>query len=194
MIKMRSKIISGCLALLMTAGMLCSCGMLGKPSDSEIRTAMEEILPAAYEATYIVYGPGLEIEEGFEIDPSWTVSHYAPVSEKSKYKSEKEIKALILSAFSKDYALEMYEYAFEGNEELMSRYGTNSGRLTKDVTKKAFAMAEEVYTDSARVTKGTAYACIVEMEYKAEGIEDRLTMKVRMVKEEEKWLFDGPVY
>ena len=56
---------------------LSSCALLAKPSDEEIKDAMKELLPAAYEATCIVYGEGIQIEENFVIDPDWTTSHYA---------------------------------------------------------------------------------------------------------------------
>lgn len=175
-------------------GALSSCTLLGKPSDEEIKQVMEELLPASYDATYIVYGPGIEIEKNFVIDPDWTTAHYAPVASDYKYQTADDVKRLILSAFSKDYAQEMYEYAFEGNEEMMSRYGSLNGKLTMDVTRPAFGMATDIYVETAHVVKGTAYACRVRVEYSADGGESRSTVELQMVREDEKWLFDGPTY
>ncbi len=188
------KLSAGVLCLLTLSVLLSSCALIGKPSDGEIQRVMEEILPASYEATYIVYGPGIEIEKNFAIDPDWTAAHYAPVAADYKYQTEEDVKRLILSAFSKDYALEMYEYAFEGNDEVMSRYGTANGKLTMDVTREAFGMATDIYVETAHVIKGTAYACIVEVEYSADSGKTRRTMELQMVNEDGKWLFDGPTY
>ena len=171
-----------------------SCGVLTPPSETEVKEVLTQLLPRSYEATYIVYGPGIEIDENFEIDESWTISHYAPVASSYKYQTIEDVKSLIFAAFSADYGEEMCEYAFAGNETLMSRYSESGGKLTMDVTKKPLDMAEEIFIDSAKVVSGSAYACLVEIEYIVEGDTERSTMEVRLVKENGRWLFDGPTY
>lgn len=173
---------------------LSSCALLAKPSDEEIRGEMEKLLPGAYEATCIVYGEGIEIEENFVIDPDWTASHYAGVHPDYKYQTRAQVEALIYSVFTKDYAGELFEYAFEGNDDFMARYNEHEGKLRMDVTKEALSVAETIYVDTARVLKGTAYACEVEVEYSMKGDATRYTMVIQMAKEEGKWLFDGPTY
>ena len=182
------------LALTMLLPAFCSCALLSAPSDEEIRGAMEELLPLAYEATYIVYGPGIEVEENFAIDPDWTVSHYAKVHPKYKYQTILSVKELILKAHTEGYAAELYEYAFEGSEDLLSRYNETDGKISMDVTKEALDMADEIYYETARVLKGTAYACEVEEEYTMDEGKTREVMVIQMAKENGRWLFDGPTY
>ena len=182
-------------AIMLTAAIaMTSCGVLGAPSNEEMRQVLAELLPRSYEATELIYGKGAPIEEGFEIDPDWKFSHYAPVAASAKYKSEAEIRMLVESVFTKDYAEEMYEYAFVGNDDLMSRYNTSEGKLYIDVTKEPLGMATDIYPESAKVKSGSAYACLLEVEYSIDGGQTRQTMHVRLVQTDGKWLFDGPTY
>ena len=173
---------------------LSSCALLAKPSDEEIKDAMKELLPAAYEATCIVYGEGIQIEENFVIDPDWTTSHYAQVHPDYKYQTKADVEALIRSAYTKDYAEELYEYAFEGNDDIMARYTEYEGKLRMDVTKEPLNVVDVIYLYTAKVIRGTAYACEVEVEYSMEGTDTRYVMVIQMAKEDGKWLFDGPTY
>ena len=101
------------LALLVSA--LPSCALLAKPSDQEIREAMEELLPDAKKSAEIVYGKGIEIEENYVVNPDWTAAHYAKVHPSFEIQTIKELKALILRVHTPEYAEQMYEYAFEGS-------------------------------------------------------------------------------
>ncbi|MBQ8910958.1 MAG: hypothetical protein IJY89_00120 [Clostridia bacterium] len=173
---------------------LSSCALLSKPSDEEIRGELEKLLPDAYEAAYIVYGPGIEIEENFVIDPDWNTAHYAPVAPGYKYQTRGDVEALIRRAHTESYARELYEYAFEGNDDFMARYNEYEGKLRMDVTKEPLNVADKIYIDTARVTKGTAFACEVQVEYSMKGEDTRYEMVIQMAKEDDKWLFDGPTY
>ena len=68
------------------------------------------------------------------------------------------------------------------------------GKLSMDVTKEALNMADEIYYETARVLKGTAYACEVEVEYTMDEGKTREVMVIQMAKENGRWLFDGPTY
>jgi hypothetical protein len=173
---------------------LSSCALLSKPSEQEIKKAMEELLPDAYEAAYIIYGPGIKIEDNFVIDPEWTAAHYAKVHPEYKYQTRADIEALVRRAHTEDYAKELYEYAFEGNDDIMARYNEYEGKLRMDVTKDALNVVETIYVDTAKVVKGTAYACEVQVEYSMKDDTTRYEMVIQMAKEDGKWLFDGPTY
>ena len=173
---------------------LCSCALIAKPSDEEIFLAMTELLPYAYESAVIVYGKGIDIEENYVVDPDWTTAHYAKVHPSYKYQTVNDLKALILKAHTKEYAEQMYEYAFEGNEEVMARFSEYGGKLTMDVTKEALPVVAEIYPETAKVLNGSAYACEVEVEYSAQGSDQRDVMVIQMAKVDGKWLFDGPTY
>lgn len=180
------------LALLVSA--LPSCALVAKPSDQEIREAMEELLPDAKKSAEIVYGKGIEIEENYVVDPDWTAAHYAKVHPSFEIQTVKELKALILRVHTPEYAEQMYEYAFEGGEEIMPRFNEYGGKLTMDVTKDALPVVDEIYPETARVQNGSAYACEVEVEYSTDCGATRQRMTVQMAKVDGKWLFDGPTY
>lgn len=194
---MKMKRIGACItsaAILLAMLFTVSCAALSAPSEDEMRREIAQLLPRSYEATDLIYGAGAPIEEDFEVDPNWKFSHYAPVATTSPYKSEEDIKLLVESVFTKDYAEEMYEYAFKGNDDLMSRYNTSEGKLYIDVTKEPLGMATDIYAETAKVVSGSAYACLVEIEYSMNGGQTREKMTVRMVKTDDKWYFDGPTY
>lgn len=182
------------LLLLLAVWGASGCGILTKPSEEEIKEAMDSLLPASFEATYMVYGPGAEPDSSEKIDPSWTTSHYIPVAASCKYRTVKQLKELIRSAFSEGYANEMYEYAFFSNDSIMSRYGESAGVLTIDVTKKPLRMATDIYTDTLKIDSGSAYACVVKVEASFDGGETREEIRIQMIKENGSWIFDGPTY
>lgn len=187
-----------CGAILLLFALLCgilpSCALVAKPSDKEIKEAMEELLPYAKESAEIIYGKGIEIEENYVVDPDWTTAHYAKVDPSYKYQTVAEVKSLIAKAHTAEYAEQMYEYAFVGNEEIMPRFDEYAGKITMDVTKEAMHIVEEIFPETARVVTGSAYACEVEVEYTNDGGQSRQTMTVQMAKVDGKWLFDGPTY
>jgi hypothetical protein len=192
--KMMKRICAIFLVTVLALTGLCSCALLEKPSEEEIKGELEKMLPTAYEVTDIVYGKGIEIEENFAIDPDWESAHYAPVSPKYKYQTRADLEKLIFSVHTKDYGGELCEYAFEGNDDIMARFTEYEGKLRMDVTKEPLNVVDEIFIDSARVLRGTAYACEVEVEYAMEGESTRYVMVIQMAKEDGKWLFDGPTY
>ena len=133
-------------------------------------------------------------EENFAIDPDWESAHYAPVSPKYKYQTRADLEKLIFSVHTKDYGGELCEYAFEGNDDIMARFTEYEGKLRMDVTKEPLNVVDEIFIDTARVLRGTAFACEVEVEYTMEGESTRYVMVIQMAKEDGKWLFDGPTY
>lgn len=188
------RLLSVSVSLLLLVFGLSSCALLQKPEESEMKEAMEKLLPVSREATDIIYGEGIRIDENFVIDPDWTTAHYAPVSYDYKYQTVDDLKLLIRSAFSEEYAEEMYEYAFVSNDEFMSRFGEKNGKLTMDVTKEPFHLATDIYTETAKVVSGSGYACVVEVEMSNDGGATRYTERLRLVKENDQWKFDGPTY
>ena len=195
--------IKRCVSLLIVAIILLlgmtSCGYFSKPSDEEMKKAVAGLLPDAYTATYIVYGPGLKLdeEEKKEFDrvndvTPYKNAHYIKVDEEEPYNTEKEIRELVRKVFSKDYADEVLAYAFE-NSEYMSRYHEYGGVLAMEVVQNApMDMLDEIFVDTLTVIEGNAYACTVEVEATQNG--EKRNVKIQMVFENEKWMFNGPAY
>lgn len=173
---------------------LAACSYLVKPEDGEIREAVEKLLPDAYTATYIIYGPGAELDPSEEINPDWKAAHYVPVADDYPYRTINDVKDLTLRAFSADYAEEMFEYAFEGNDVVMSRYNEYRGRLQREVVRhKELSIAKEFYPETLRVVSGNRYACKADIECLLAN-DARITVTLALVMENDRWKFDGPVY
>lgn len=174
--------------------LLSSCAYLVRPEDKEIREALEKLLPDAYTATYIIYGPGIELDPEAEIDPTWKNAHYIPVANDYPYRTVDDVKAVALRAFSADYAEDMFEYAFVNNDYMMSRYTEYEGRLSMDVVlKKPLKMAKEFYTETLHVVKGNSFACKADIECLLAN-DERATVTLSFVKENDVWKLDGPAY
>lgn len=219
--KSHLKVLALFLSVVCALGAFSACGALQKPTDAEMRAEIEKLLPSAYKAACILYGEGLPPDESFEIDPTWTIAHYAPVSENAEYRGPEEVWKLFITTFSKSMALEMFEAAFEGTEDMRPRYGTDKGKYTRAqalaVYKYLTGESREApepfegkltvnvstgmlyepkavfYTETVRVLKGTSAACYVEIEYSVDGAA-RMKATLKMVKEHGKWLFDENVY
>lgn len=183
-----------CLLLALVLGLFSGCSLTA-PDDEVIREAVIRLLPAAKEATYIIYGPGAPLDPLYEIDETWTAAHYIPVDMTYEFHTVESVKKLVRTAFSENYAEGMFEYAFNGNDVFMSRYDETGGRLTREVVKcEEFEMLTDLYPETLKVTSGTKYACEFEIEGSKDGGKTRETYTVQMVYENEKWIFDGPVY
>ena len=193
------KLLSLILAAL-TLFCVCSCAYLSKPDDAVIRQAVEELLPDAYTATYIVYGPGLKLDEAakaefdkINAERPYKNAHYIPVDAEQPFHTEKEVRALVRRVFSKDYAEEILQYAFENNDLYMSRYHEYGGLLAMDVVLKApMDMLDAIFVDTLTVIDGNSYACTAEVEAEQNG--ERKKVKLQLVYENDRWLFNGPAY
>lgn len=173
---------------------LSACSYLFKPDDEVIRKAVTDLLPDAYTATYLIFGPGIELDPESEIDPEWKTAHYIPVARDYAFQTEDDVRAVTLRAFSHDYAEEMFEYAFVNNDLFMSRYTEYGGRLAMDVvTKQPLSMAKEFFPETLRVTGGNSYACKAEIECTL-GNGERSVITLQLVFENDRWVFDGPVF
>ena len=185
------------LSFLLTLALLLGCGAcayLSKPDDDVIRAAVEKLLPDAYTATYIIYGPGIEIDPAQVIDENWTVAHYIRVAEDYPYKTIADIKKLTKKVFSANYAEVMFEYAFTNTDEYLSRYTEYGGILAMDVvTKEPFDMVKEFHLDTLHVISGNSYACKAEVEATL-ATDERKPVILQLVMENDKWVFDGPAY
>ena len=196
------------LALCVLCGCFCSCGYFSTPSAEEMREAMKGLLPDAYAVTYIVYGPGLDLDEADyaafqkqnEESPITNI-HYVTVNPEKVFPgcdteqwNEEKIRAATRRVFAKSYADEILEYAFESTDQSVGRYNTVAGAVLRIelIKHEAFDMLDVIYPETLKVIDGNAYACTVEVDAKQNG--EDLRVKIQMVFEDGKWLFNGAAY
>ena len=189
------RIISLTLVILMLgAYLLGAVGCAPSLSDEQAKALLEEMLPTSYNVLASIYGELLKVEEPEKIDKSWTTPHYFTVTEDSYYTSIDAIKSDAEKVFSPMYLETVYEYAFTGNDEVMSRFGENNGRLTLDVVKEPYNILTDLYIDTAVVVKSSKYAAEIEIEGSANGGKTRKKVLITLACVEGKWLFNGPTY
>ena len=164
-------------------------------SDEEARTFLEENLEEARFLNDFFYGEGAPIAEGEEIDPNWTTAHYLPVDPTYRFQTIADVKAAAEAVYTADYLGPVYDYAFNGTDDFLSRYGESDGRLTRDVTKEAFGTLSEIDVSSARVVKGNRYSCVIEVSAKTStGRETKPELRLSFDPDAGRWKFDSAVY
>ena len=163
-------------------------------SDEEARAILEEKLPISYYVMGAVYGDLLKVENEDKIDESWTTPHYFKVVPGSHYTTIAEIKADAEKVFAPTYLETMYEYAFTGSEETMSRFGESEGVLTVDVVKKPYGVMTDLYIDTAVVVKSTRYAAKIEIMGSLDEGKTKRVVEINLACVDGVWLFNGPTY
>ena len=178
--------------------LICFCVFaLGcKPalSDEEAKAILEEKLETSYYVMAAVYGDMLKVQEPEKIDKSWTVPHYFKVVEDSHYTTIDQIKADAEKVFAPTYLETVYEYAFTGSEETMSRFAMDGDILTVDVVKKPYNILTDLYIETAVVVKASKYAAEIEIDGSADGGKTVRKVLITLACVDGQLLFNGPTY
>lgn len=163
-------------------------------TNEEAKAILEEKLETSYYVMAAVYGDLLKVQDADKIDESWTVPHYFKVLEDSYYTTEDQIKADAEKVFAPTYLETVYEYAFTGSEDSMSRFGMDKGILTVDVVKKPYNILTDLYIDTAVVVKSSRFAAEIEIEGSANGGKTVKKVLITLACVDGQWLFNGPTY
>ncbi len=163
-------------------------------SDEEARAILEEKLPTSYYVMSAVYGDMLKVQEAEKIDKTWTTPHYFKVMEDSHYTTIAAIKADAEKVFAPMYLETVYEYAFDGSEESMSRFAEDKGLLTVDVVKEPYQILTDLYIETATVISSSRYAAEIKIEGSANGGDTRKFVYITLACIDGEWLFNGPTY
>lgn len=194
--RMRNKLLL-LIVLALTLG-LCACNNSGM-SDEELAQTAAELIEASHEINVIFYGEGLPVDKStsvIEDEDAAEVGNYCRVTEDSPYQSIDEIKAAAEKVFTSEYLSEIYESAFEGNDILRPRYGTDStGHLTRDITIGTLKQTDE-WTgwdlSSIKIKKASAGAVVFSITGTYSGkTEDEV---MQMIKTSDGWRLDSPTY
>ena len=163
-------------------------------SDEEAKEILREKLPKSYYVMAAVYGDLLKVQDAEKIDESWTTPHYFKVMDNSYYKDIASIKKDAEEVFSPMYLETVYEYAFLGNDESMSRFAEDKGHLTVDVVKKPYNILTDLYIDTAVVRKSSKFAAEIEIDGSADGGKTVKKVLITLACVDGEWLFNGPTY
>lgn len=193
-IKRISVVLAFVLMFVNVMGALTSCSPA--LTDEEAMEILEEKLPISYNVLASVYGELLYCSEKdkAEIDESWTTPHYYPVDDGCIYKTIDEIKKDAEKVFTPTYLEAVYEYAFVGNDETMSRFSEHEGRLTIDVVKKPYGVLTDIYPETVKVEKSSRYSAVITVDGSSNGGETikRITINLSCINGN--WLFNSPTY
>ena len=173
---------------------LFSTGCKPTLSDEEAKAILNEKLEVSYYVMAAVYGDMLKVQEPEKIDESWTVPHYFKVREDSYYTDIDSIKADAEKVFSPMYLETVYTYAFEGNEDSMSRFAMDGDILTVDVVKEPYNILTDLYIDTAVVVKSSKYAAEIYMDGSADGGKTVKKVLITLACVDGEWFFNGPTY
>lgn len=177
---------------------LCACNNSGVPEEELAKTA-GQLIEASYEINEIFYGDGLEVDEGtsvIEYEDAAATGNYCRVTDDCPYRSIDEIKAAAEKVFTEEYLSDIYESAFEGNDILRPRYGTDSqGYLTRDITlgsPKQTGEWTEWDISSIKIKKANGSAAVFSVTGTYRGQKDDEVMQ--MIKTTDGWRLDSSTY
>ncbi len=175
-------------------GALTSCSPA--LTDEEAKEILEEKLPTSYNVLAAIYGELLYCsdEDKAKIDEGWTTPHYFTVDDSCIYKTIAEIKKDAEKVFTPTYLEAVYEYAFEGNDEAMSRFAENEGRLTIDVVKEPYGVLTNIYPETVKVVKSSRYSAVITVDGSADGGKTVKSITINLSCINGNWLFNSPTY
>lgn len=194
-------------ALLCLAAILLSA-CAGAPALDEIKPRVIELIEASYEVNDIFFGEGLPvIERGSAFAEENHIyymdegGNYDYVTEDCPYQTVDMIKAEAEKVYSSEYLASIYETTFVGVADentgmLYARYLDTDEGLKKSNLHKPLLEQKRMYDyDTMEIVKPSNGRYInVEIESYLEGEDERLPIRLTLVKEGEVWLLDSPTY
>ncbi len=192
------------------AATLMSCRK-EQTDPTEIRAALEMLIPASAELNEIYFGRGLPTaadEEGY-IDPDDGLV-YEQVLPSCKYQTEAELREATLAVFTEKYAAALFERGFSGmtvkyedgvlfngglSSTVYAMYIETDGVLTKrtNAIDEALPLGREYQLDAAVIVREKNDYVIVEVPTTVDGAaSDTVTLK--LVRESDGWRLDSPTY
>lgn len=188
---MRKRILVLCAALFCAVGLLTSCGQ--SMTDEEAKNILSDLVPRSQLLNEVFWGEAMTTDDPYATPmESLTGAQYYPVSEDSPFQSIAEIKAECAQVYTASYAATMYAMAFDGTDEIDSRYSEENGQLLLDITFEPYNIDTVINIDSAKVVDSTDMSVVVEVDCTIHG--EAKKRKITLCKENEVWLLDSPTY
>ena len=185
-----------CLLILSFSILSLAVSCRPKLDDAQAVEILKEKLPISFDVISAVYGELLYCneEDAKTIDEKWTTPHYFKVDKECKYTTIAAIKADAEKVFTPTYLETVYEYAFVGNDETMSRFAEHEGVLTIDVVKEPYGVLTDIYPETAKVVKSNGYYAEITVDCSADGGKTIKSTVIKLSCVNGNWLFNGPTY
>ena len=165
-------------------------------TDEQAKEILDKKLPTSYNVLGAIYGDLLYCSDADKekIDEGWTTPHYFKVDKSCIYQTIDEIKRDAEAVFTDAYLETVYEYAFEGSDETMSRFSEHEGKLTIDVVKESYGVLTDIYSDTVKVEKSSNYSAVLTVDGSIDGGKTIKRITINLSKVNGEWLFNGPTY
>ena len=194
---------------------LIGCGE--KYTESEVRAALDKLIPASAELNEIYFGEGLPIagnEEEIlalvaEADTDIEVIHYEPVSPYCKYLTEAELKDATYAVFSQEYADFLVQRGFSGISSSMvnsdgemettsavyARYIETDGILTRRIGlgDEVIKLGRQYDLDGMVIARQNTGYVLVDIPTAVDGKSD-VKVRLKLVMTDGGWRLDSPTY
>ncbi len=186
------------LLLVLTALTALFTGCSGPYTDADAVEILTPLLQRDAELNRYIWGDGFGTREdpGEDVDVTDTCKYYR-VNEDAPYHSIDEFKAAIAEVYSTQLVEEIYQYAFENNDESMARFCdfTQNGEIADlqiDVTANhpPYSLSAVFYPATAVVERSTATIIEATVEYSIGADGERQTATIRVLKQDDVWKLD----
>ena len=188
---MMKKILALTAVVLTVLAALSSCA--APLTDEEAIAILNDLVPRSQVLNEVFWGDAMTTADP-DATPmdSLTGAQYYPVSEDSPFNSIAAIKEECAQVYTMEYAATMYAMAFNGTEEVESRYKEENGELLMDITYQQYDIDTVIDIASAKVVDSSYNTVVVEVNCTIHGQEK--VRKITLCKQNEVWLLDSPTY
>ncbi|MBQ7355276.1 MAG: hypothetical protein IJW62_07150 [Clostridia bacterium] len=184
------------LILVVLCTLLVGCS--GPYTDADAVEIITPLLQQDAELNRYIWGDGFSTREDPGEDANVTDNcKYYRVNEDAPYHSVDEFKAAISAVYSSQLTEEIYQYAFENNNESMARFCDfkQNGKVADlqiDVTANhpPYSLSAVFYPETAVVERSTATIIEAKVEYSIGKDGERQTTTIRVLKQDEVWKLD----
>lgn len=190
------KITAAWLILVVLCSLLGGCS--GPYTDADAVEIMTPLLQQDAQLNRFIWGDGFSTREAPGEDANVTDNcKYYRVNEDAPYHSVDEFKAAISAVYSTQLTEEIYQYAFENNNESMARFCDfkQNGKVADlqiDVTANhpPYSLSAVFYPETAVVERSTATIIEATVEYSIGKDGERQTATIRVLKQDGVWKLD----
>ena len=206
------RLIGGILSLILIFSMIlpmqsCDEVISDPPELSEVRERFIYLIEESKELNIILFGKGLPVyNEDSEISDRKMVyfnnntGNYSIVMENSEFLTVDSMKMAVEKVYSKDYAADIYESAFDGVMTGVAsayvRFYDNGKNLCQNKNATEFKISERIYDYSSMEIVEPSSGDYVNIEIDSYTVDDPTVRRIKLsfVLENNNWYLDSPSY
>lgn len=170
--------------------------MVSKPSNDDMAAQLSALLPKAEEYSEYIWGGGIPPAPDSDGPLDSVVgSQYRPVDKSYGFENTEQLKSAFSEVFSSGYMTAINAGMFDGYEEMdySPRYTDVNGQLYVDITNEGSGKID-TRLDPQSARSVYAYGNEVTIEVDGTHAGENITIKVKLIKEDDGWRIDSPVY